>query len=174
LNKLPTHVSSQEQDMSRIVMGSFGLFLVVICGQVFSADKVKKPSEKYMPSDGTYTGMQLHDPNRSGDTKRSRDYPCSFKVTRREDNQFVGEYWRKERNAKIGMKLAGTINGNGEVTAKIAQVIGGDVPAGTLDRHWEGRVTDTTLAFKWREKDGAVITVEMTLDGAEARASDRN
>jgi hypothetical protein len=144
-------------------MGRIILILGVVSACLLGASKQPstpstQTSGATLPDDSRWAGTLLRDPRHS----QSKDRPCHAHITSRDGNKFAATFSSESNGQKITVKIEGTIDKDGQIKAKVTDVVAGEAAA--MGNEWTGRANDKEWLLEWTAKNGAARRAELKLD----------
>jgi hypothetical protein len=135
---------------------------LLVCITAFTLGVSKSPSSQSsdatLPDGSRWAGTLLRDPR----IANSKDRPCHARILSRDGEKFTASFSTQANNAKIAVKIEGTIDKSGKIKAHVTDVIAGE--AAVMGKEWTGRANDKEWLLEWTAKNGANRRAELKLD----------
>ena len=141
-------------------MGRIVLALVFVSALALGASKSpsSQASSATLPDDSRWAGTLLRDPRIAA----SKDRPCHARILSRDGEKFTASFSTQVNNARVSVKIEGTIDKDGKITAQVTEVLAGETAS--MRKEWTGRANDKEWLLEWKAKNGANRRAELKLD----------
>jgi hypothetical protein len=145
--------------MGRIVLG----LLILTCALGASHSPSSQPSDGPLPEGSKWGGTLLRDQR----IATSKDRPCHARILSRDGEKFTASFSTTSGNARVSLKIEGTIDRDGNIKASVTEILAGEAAA--VGKEWTGKANDKEWLLEWTAKNGAHRRAELRLDTGKGK-----
>lgn len=145
-------------------MGRFiFVLLIAMCSLGASHSPSSQSSDGPLPEGSKWGGTLLRDQR----VATSKDRPCHARILSRDGEKFTASFSTTVGNARVSLKIEGTIDRDGNIKASVTEVLAGEAAA--VGKEWTGQANAKEWLLEWTAKGGAHRRAELRLDTSKEK-----